>query len=152
MFEFLKRKQKFFTEEETRLIAEAIRNAEQCTSGEIRVYIERHCRYMDAIDRAKELFAILGMEKTSQRNGVLVYIAIKDHQLAVYGDAGIHEKVGTEFWDKIVREMIRDFNRDNYAEGIAHCVHTIGQSLSSCFPYSRDIDKNELSDEITFGD
>jgi uncharacterized membrane protein len=152
VFGFLKRKQKFFNEEETKRIAEAIRDAELCTSGEIRVYVEGHCRFMDAIDRAKELFDKLGMEKTAQRNAVLVYIAIKDHQLAVYGDAGIHEKVGTEFWNKIVKEMIRDFNREDYTAGIVHCVHTIGQALGSCFPFNRGTDRNELPDEITFGD
>ena len=151
MFDLFKRKRSFFSEEEKQTISEAIRNAEQCTSGEIRVYVESKCPFMDAIDRAKELFVKLEMEKTGQRNGVLVYIAMVDHQLAVYGDAGIHEKVGSEFWNKLVADMIRDFNRDNYAEGIAHSVQTIGQALGSCFPYDRATDKNELSDDITFG-
>lgn len=151
MFDFLKRKRRFFSEEEKQLIIQSIRNAEQCTSGEIRVYVESRCPFMDAIDRAKELFDKLKMDQTASRNGVLVYIAIDDHQLAVYGDAGIHEKVGTPFWNKIVFEMIRDFNRENYAEGIAHCVHSIGEALGSCFPYDRSTDKNELSDDITFG-
>ena len=151
MFDFLKRKRQFFSKEEQEQISQAIRNAEQCTSGEIRVFIESRCSFMDAIDRAKELFQKLGMEKTAQRNAVLVYIAVDDHQLAVYGDAGIHEKVGTEFWNKIVAGLLKDFNRENYAEGIAHCVNQIGSALGSCFPYDRATDKNELSDDITFG-
>jgi uncharacterized membrane protein len=151
VFGFLKRKRRFFSEEEKLLVSNAIRQAEQCTSGEIRVYIESKCSFMDAIDRAKELFTSMGMENTAQRNGVLVYIAIDDHQLAVYGDAGIHEKVGTIFWNKLVSDMIRDFNKENYAEGIAHCIQQIGTALGSCFPYDRATDKNELSDDITFG-
>jgi uncharacterized membrane protein len=150
MFSLFKRKNKFFDAEEQQLIVSAIQNAERSTSGEVRVYVESRCSYMDALDRAMELFAELGMHATEERNGVLVYVAIKDHQLAVLGDEGIHHKVGNEYWNRELQNMIRDFNRDDYAKGIAGCVEDIGQALQKFFPYT-DKDKNELSDEITFG-
>lgn len=150
MFSLFKRKNKFFSDEEQRLIVSAIRNAERCTSGEVRVYVESRCKYMDALDRAIELFAQMGMQATDERNGVLVYVAIKDHQLAVFGDEGIHRKVGNEYWNRELMKMIRDFNREDYARGIAGCVEDIGQALQQFFPYT-DTDKNELSDDIEFG-
>ena len=150
MFSLFKRKPAFFTGEEQRLISNAIREAERATSGEVRVYVESRCSYMDAIDRAIEIFGKMGMHATAERNGVLVYVAIKDHQLAILGDEGIHKKVGNEYWRNEVEKMIRDFNRDNYAEGIAGCVKDIGQALQHHFPYT-DKDRNELSDEIEFG-
>ena len=150
MFSLFKRKKKFFSPEEQRLIVSAIQNAERCTSGEVRVYIESRCSYMDALDRAVELFTQMGMQATEERNAVLVYVAVKDHQLAVFGDEGIHRKVGTEYWNEEVRKMIGDFNRDDYAKGIAGCVEDIGQALQQLFPYT-DKDRNELSDDIQFG-
>lgn len=150
MFSLFKRNKKFFSPEEEQLIVSAIQNAERSTSGEVRVYVESRCSYMDALDRAFELFTELGMHATEERNGVLVYVAIKDHQLAVLGDEGIHRKVGNEYWNTEVMKMIRDFHRDNYAIGIAGCVEDIGKALQQFFPYT-DKDKNELSDEITFG-
>jgi uncharacterized membrane protein len=150
MFSFLKRKKKFFSAEEQELIVSAIRNAERSTSGEVRVFVESRCSYVDALDRAIEIFAQMGMQATEARNGVLVYVAIKDHQLAVFGDEGIHRKVGSDYWNTEVIKMIRDFNRDNYAVGIAGCVEDIGQALQQFFPYT-DKDKNELSDDIQFG-
>jgi uncharacterized membrane protein len=150
MLSFFKRKPRFFNEEEQRLIGNAIREAERCTSGEVRVFVESKCKYMDAIDRAVEIFGQMGMHATEARNGVLVYVAIRDHQLAVFGDEGIHKKVGQEYWNKEVQQMIRDFNRDDYAKGIAGCVEDIGQALQTHFP-NTDKDKNELSDEIEFG-
>jgi uncharacterized membrane protein len=150
MFSLFKRKQKFFDQEEQALIAKAIHEAERCTSGEIRVYVESRCSYMDALDRAVELFGQMGMQSTKERNAVLVYVAVKDHQLAVFGDEGIHQKVGSEYWQQEVGKMIRDFNRDDYAKGIAGCVEDIGQALQHFFPYT-DQDKNELSDDLEFG-
>lgn len=145
------RKKQFFSEEENHLIVKAIRHAEQRTSGEVRVYVESRCRFMNALDRAAEIFLGLKMEKTDYRNATLVYVAIKDRQVAVFGDEGIHQKVGTEYWDKVVKEMLASFNSDNYAKAIADAVIQIGEALQSHFPYDKEADKNELPDEIVFG-
>lgn len=138
-------------EEENRLIVKAIRQAEKRTSGEVRVYVESRCRFMDAIDRAAELFFTLQMEKTDDRNAVLVYVALKDQQLAVFADEGIYTKTGPDYWNNVVKEMLRTFNKQDYATGIAECVIQIGEALTSHFPYDRDTDKNELPDQIVFG-
>ncbi|OSZ77276.1 hypothetical protein CAP36_12750 [Chitinophagaceae bacterium IBVUCB2] len=140
-----------FNEEDTRLIVKAVRHAEQRTSGEVRVFVESRCSWLDAIDRAAEIFFTLKMEKTEQRNAVLVYVALKDHQLAVFGDEGIHNKVGAEYWVKVVGEMLSTFNKENYAKGIAECVIQIGDALTKHFPFDKDTDKNELPDNIVFG-
>lgn len=150
MFSLFRRKKKFFSGEEQQLIVDAIRQAERSTSGEIRVYVESRCSYMDALDRAVEIFAEMGMQATKERNGVVLYVAIKDRQLAVFGDEGIHHKVGTDYWNDEVNKMIRAFNRENFAEGIAKCISDIGNALQHFFPYT-DKDENELSDEIQFG-
>lgn len=150
MFPFSKKKA-FFSPEENELIVNAIRNAERQTSGEIRVFIESRCRFMDPMDRALEIFASLKMENTQYRNAVLLYIALKDRQLAVFGDKGIHEKVGKEFWNLEVNKILSHFNQEDYAGGISNCVNEIGESLKEHFPYNQQDDKNELPDEIIFG-
>jgi uncharacterized membrane protein len=150
MFSFFKKKD-FFTAEEQQLIIEAVRNAERRTSGEVRVFVESKCSYMDAIDRAAELFFQLEMQKTDDRNAVLVYVAMKDRQLAVFGDAGIHNKVGNEYWNNEVKKMITNFNRENYATGISEVVKDIGEALTQNFPFNNVTDKNELPDDIVFG-
>ena len=150
MFSIFKKKD-FFSPEEKQQIADAIRHAEQMTSGEVRVFVESKCRYMDAIDRAAELFFKLQMQNTTDRNAVLIYIAMKDHQLAVFGDEGIHKKVGNEYWSAEVKQMIANFNKNNYTEGITEVVKDIGEALTKHFPYNRETDKNELPDDIVFG-
>ena len=150
MWPFSKKKE-FFSKEENEMIVKSILDAEKQTSGEVRVFVESKCRFMDALDRAVEIFAELKMQNTAQRNAVLVYVAIKDRQLAVYGDAGIHQKTGDEYWKAAVSNMLSHFNKENYADGIANCVTMIGKALQQHFPYDKDLDKNELPDEIIFG-
>lgn len=71
MFSILQKKpQQYFTEAQQQDIVAAIQAAEKNTSGEIRLFIESNCRFVDPIDRAKELFDGLEMEK---HNYVMVY-------------------------------------------------------------------------------
>ncbi|MBI1343804.1 MAG: TPM domain-containing protein [Terrimonas sp.] len=148
---FWRKKVNFFTEQERQSIVDAIKDAERMTSGEVRVFVESRCRYVNAVDRAAEIFFRLEMDETDDRNGVLVYIATKDHQLAVFGDEGIHKKVGNAYWQEEVKKMTRNFNTKNYAAGIRQCILDIGEALHTHFPYDHDTDKNELPDDIVFG-
>jgi len=147
---FLTRKPLFDEKQQQQIVA-AIQAAEHRTSGEIRVYVESRCRYVNPIHRAAEIFAGLNMEKTAARNGVLVYVALKDRQVALFGDEGINRKVGSAFWNEQVRNILSHFNRADYAGGIARVVTEIGLALQKHFPYDEGTDKNELPDDIVFG-
>ena len=150
LFPIFKMKE-FFSAKDKEQIVEAIRMAEKETSGEIRIYVESKNAYVDAIDRAAEVFFKLKMQKTEHRNAVLLYVAMKDQQLALYADEGIYQKAGTEYWDAAVKKMLAQFTKDNISNGIEQCIAQIGQTLKEKFPYNPTEDKNELPDEIVFG-
>ena len=150
IFPFFKKKE-FFSAEDQEQIVEAIRLAEKETSGEIRIFVESKNAFMDPIDRAAEIFFKLKMQETEHRNAVLLYIAVKHQQLALFADEGIYQKVGAEYWNNAVKNMISQFTRDNLSNGIEQCVQQIGQTLKEKFPYSPTDDRNELPDEIVFG-
>lgn len=145
------KKKEFFTLEEQQQIVHAIQQAEHRTSGEIRLFVESKCRFVDAIDRAGEVFAGLKMYETELRNGTLIYVAVKDKQAAVFGDEGIHQKVGEEYWKKVVSKMLAHFREEKLVSGICSAIHDLGEALTTHFPYDADTDKNELPDEIVFG-
>ncbi|MBR2648053.1 MAG: TPM domain-containing protein [Sediminibacterium sp.] len=148
---FSKKKFSYFSAEQQAAIVAAIKEAEHRTSGEIRIYVEGRCYLVNPVHRAMEIFAELQMDKTEERNAVLVYIAMKDRQLAIYGDAGIHDKVGTAFWNNEVQSMLAHFNKKDYVQGIVKIIHDIGEALVTHFPYNANTDKNELPDDIVFG-
>ena len=147
---FAKRKE-FFSRDEQERIVNAIRLAEQQTSGEIRVYTESRCWFVDPLDRAAEVFWGLKMDMTKDRNGVLVYIAMKDRQFAILADQGIHEKVGQAFWNEEVSVMKKHFVNALPADAIEAVIADVGQALRTHFPYDRSTDKNELPDDLVFG-
>jgi len=145
------KKPSFFTPKEQEGIVQAIQEAEKRTSGEVRVFIESRCKFVNPLDRAIEIFYGLKMDKTVEKNAVIVYLATKDHQLAIYADEGIHVKTGENFWKDEVKIMLTHFNRDDYAAGLIKVIDHIGQALHQHFPYAHNTDKNELPDDIIFG-
>lgn len=138
-----------FTEEEKKQIVDAIKEAERNTSGEIQVHLENHCKE-DVMDHAAYIFKTLKMHKTELRNGVLFYMAIKDHKFAILGDAGINNKVPENFWDDIKEHMLSHFKNGDLTAGLSEGIKMAGEQLASHFPYQKD-DENELPDEISFG-
>lgn len=129
----------------------AIQKAERRTSGEVRLFVESKCRFVDPMDRAKEIFLQLEMDRTAERNATLVYVAVTDRQAAILGDAGIHQKVGQAYWETEVRKMMQYFRQHELANGLCSIINDIGEALHQHFPYDADVDKNELPDEIIFG-
>lgn len=150
LFPFFKDKS-FLSVDDNQRIVEAIRNAEQRTSGEIRIYIESNCRFVEPLDRAAEIFWSLKMDHTAYRNSVLLYVAVKDHQFAIFADQGIHEKLGNDFWKREVDAMSIHFRENHYLEAILLVIHDIGHALHQHFPFDPNADKNELPDDIVFG-
>ena len=97
-------------------------------------------------DKKIKLPIIQGQESTGANS-----IAVKDKKIAIYGDQGIFEKLGLEFWYAQVQEMIGHFKAMNYVLGISTVIKEIGDTLSFHFPYNRDTEENELPDEIMIG-
>lgn len=142
----------FLSENEQNIIIGAIKQAEKDTSGEIRLFIESHCETADPLERAHQIFFNLQMEKTALRNGVLVYLALKDKKFCLFGDEGIYQKTGgAEYWEQEVNVALNYFRQGKLAEGLKRVILDIGISLATHFPYDPLTDKNELPDEIVFG-
>ena len=140
---------KFLTKEQQLAIVQAIADAEKATSGEIRVHLDSSCDG-DVLDNAVYIFKKLKMHKTALRNGVLIYLAVDDRKYAILGDVGINTKVPDGFWDQIKETMAENFAKGDFATGLTQGIQKVGDKLKMYFPIMAN-DKNELSNEISFG-
>ena len=127
-------------------IVDAIQEAEKKTSGEIRVFISRK-PIEDPVAAGQSHFVALGMEKTRDRNGVLIFVAPQTHKFAVIGDAGVHAKCGETFWTDLAREMSGHFRQSHFTTGLVHGVRKAGELLARHFP-RRPEDTNQLPDQV----
>ena len=128
-------------------IVAAITAAEANTSGEIRVFVHRGELKTEALEYAQKKFAKLGMQKTKERNGVLIFIAPRAQKFAVVGDEGVHAKCGDVFWQQLVDTMRGHFQSENFTDALLHAIRETGNLLAAHFP-RQSSDANELSDQI----
>jgi uncharacterized membrane protein len=140
----------FFSKDELHRIGEAIASVEENTSAEIRVRIERNCDG-DALVRARALINELGMTKTKERTGVLIYIALEDHRFAIFGDEGIHKVVGDEGWIVLSKQLGESFQKGQFCEGLIDIICKIGEMLAKPFPPAAE-NIDELTNEPSFGE
>jgi len=114
-------------------IVAAIREAEQKTSGEIRVSISpKHID--DPVAAAQAEFLRLGMNRSPERNNVLIFVAPRAHKFAVIGDEAVHVKCGDEFWRQLADAMAGFFRKSEFTPGILHGVRRAGELLAEHFP------------------
>jgi len=139
----------FLSDEDLASVARAVAQAEAGTSAEVRVHLDHACEE-EPLRRAIRIFERLGMHRTAARNGVLVYISVSDHKLAVIGDAGIHERVGATYWQELVDAVRERMRQQRSREGLIHAIGELGGTLGRHFPRRPD-DTNELSDEVSLG-
>lgn len=140
----------FISKDGKQQIVDAIGEAELNTSGEIRVHIES-LSGKNPVERAIYVFNYLKMYETKDRNGVLIYVAVKSRTFAIIGDVGINNAVPDNFWDSIKTKMGEYFAKGEYVDGLCFGIKEAGVSLKQYFPYQSD-DVNEQPDEISFGD
>ncbi len=130
-------------------ILAAIQHAESGTTGEIRVHLSRSFWERDVYRHAEKIFFRYGMDKTKLRNAVLLYVNLRRHQFAVYGDEGIHQCVGQSFWEKLARDLRQGLQSTFSEAAIAQAVLTIGEALRVHFPASPGAENpDELSNDV----
>lgn len=144
---------RLFSKEDEAAIIAAIKEVEAETTGEIRVYAEDFCDLIDPVERAYEVFEFLGMEKTEDRNGVLIYLAEKTRLFAIFGDEQIYQKAGGHpFWKKEKDIFGAELKKGDYRNAVLHIIYDIGKALKEHFPLQPgQVRNNELPDEIEYG-
>lgn len=130
---------KFLPEDDLHAIAGFIGKQEQTTSGQIRVSIRqrrgRNERGLSVEELARKEFHSLGMTKTAERTGVLIFLLLEDRKFHILADDGIHKMVEEGTWQRIADEMARHFSEKKFREGILHGVRSVASELSKHFPH-----------------
>ncbi|WP_285724677.1 TPM domain-containing protein [Geothrix rubra] len=134
--------------DQVRVVA-AIQEAERVTSGEIRVSVASFF-WGDVEKTAGKAFRRLGMARTADRNGVLIFLVPSRRRFAVLGDSGIHEKVGQAFWEDVSACLSSHFRKGAFTEGLVEGIRMVGERLATHFPSAGAADRNELPEDVDF--
>jgi uncharacterized membrane protein len=128
-------------------LEEAIRRAEGSTTGQVRVVVLPRVR--GNLAKVGELTAErLRMRATPDRNGTLILVVPGRREFHVWGDVGIHEKVGDEFWKQVAGQISEQFRRGDFTAGLLSGIDEIGRQLTAHFPAQPGSAINSLPDSV----
>lgn len=132
-------------------IAAAVDAAESRTSGEIHAHIVHNLMLLEKPrERALRTFRRLRMDRTRERNGVLLFVVMKKRCFEIVADVGIDAKVEAQTWDDIAEIIAERIDHDGFAEGIAAGIRSVGDLLAEHFPRTED-DVDELPNRPSRG-
>lgn len=138
----------YLTDREMASLVEAIKTAEDLSTGEIRIHIDSTTVENNA-EVALKVFNKLNMHLTEERNGVLFHVNFEQKYLTILGDIGIHAKVKQVFWDTVHDEITALFAQGKFYQGLYEAIEKTGRELRIYFPINGK-NPNELPNEISF--
>ncbi len=141
----------FISDDEMLRISNRIKEVEKTTAGEICVAVKENLHFLQRNKPihalAEKEFVRLGVDKTRDKTGILIFVLLPRRQFYIMADTGINEKVPENTWDAIKDEMQTMFLTGEFSKGIIHGVQRVGNILSEHFPVKQD-DMDEISNEI----
>lgn len=141
----------FFDDDDLLRISKKIKEMEKNTAGEICVRIKEKRSFFQKKKTLRQLaeeeFVRLGITKTRDDTGILIFLVLEDRQFYILADKGINEKVPPNTWDSIKDNMQEKFIQGEFCKGILLGVEEVGKKLSAHFPIKPD-DTNELSNRV----
>jgi uncharacterized membrane protein len=142
---------KFLSNQDLYELKDVITKIETQTSGELRMCLKLKRQYNEKKLSTKKIavkeFMKLGMHKTKDKTGVLVFVLFEEKVFEIIADEGINSKINQDKWEIITFQMKTEFSNKNYKTGLLKCLDEIGKVLIEEFPIKPG-DKNELPDDI----
>jgi uncharacterized membrane protein len=128
-------------------IEQAISRSETEHSGELRFAVEPALDPgalfggQSARERALEVFSLLRLWDTDERNGVLIYLLLADRDIEIVADRGV--KATAEEWEAICRAMEAALTRGDCGAAVVGGIEAASRLLARHFP-RRAGDRDEL--------
>lgn len=141
---------KYFSEDELKDIQSAADAVERETVGEIVLSFRNKKSLLEKLYSNHELamkdFDKLGVYKTKERTGILVFLIFEEKYFDIIADEGIFAKIPEETWNKMEEKLKEEFRNKNYSAGILALINEMGEVLSQEFPTRAGADNDDEID------
>lgn len=97
--------------------------------------------------KAYETFNILGLQKTTNHQAVMIYVSVHERYVQILTDSAVSSKIDNGVWQTTIdRFTIKVKNRE-FEKGFTEAIEEIGEILIEKFPIQEN-DKNELPNHL----
>lgn len=97
--------------------------------------------------RARLEFYENRVHDTKDKDGVLIFVSILEHQVIVLADEAVAQKLPPETWDRVVDEVVRGLKQKDLALGFKNGIAACADLLAGAFPVKSN-SGNELCNKV----
>lgn len=114
-----------------------------------RLAVPRKQQHEEVARRAREVFFDQRVHHTAGRTGLLIYVSLLEHEVAVLADQEIlgHPALGTPLVERTRDLLVDRLKTGNVAEALASTIREIAPALAAALPVRPD-DRNEHPDAL----
>jgi putative membrane protein len=109
--------------------------------------VPRRLQAERAEEFAREQFHALGLHRTTQRTGVMIFVSLAEHHAELLADSGIAAQVPETAWRDIVAALVTAIRHDRLADGLVEAVQGCGALLARHFPCEAE-PRNQIPDRF----
>lgn len=142
---------KILTKDELNQLSRQISGIEEKTKAELRVVV-RHRRHwserkMTSRQIAEREFRALGMAKTKEGTGILVFILVGERQFELLADHGIINVLPEKYWEDLAGKLSEHFSKQRFFHGLTTSLAEVGEVLEERLP-AKGPNTDEFPNEI----
>lgn len=115
-------------------LQQALAESHVDTTGEIRVHLSSRWGERHPLRRARRLFLRSELQRTAQRNAVLLYFNRRSRKFALIWDEGLETKTGAGYWRELAALLEEDLRCTHFENALSIAVRTLGITLKKHFP------------------
>jgi putative membrane protein len=109
--------------------------------------VPRRAKHERAHSEAMRQFFAQGLDKTTQRTGVLIFASTAERYAEIIADAGINEKVTPQVWNEAILELTAAIKAGRPADGFVAAIERCGAVLGAHFPPGA-LQRDQLPDKL----
>lgn len=96
---------------------------------------------------AREQFMTLGLRRTPNRTGVLLFVSVAEQYVEIIADDGVQQIVSEELWQRIADDYLSKVRSGRVAEGMVLAIEQCMELMATHFPPGEH-EKNLLPDHL----
>lgn len=123
-------------------LTEILREATDGCTGQLHVYFSKRRFEEDPFSSATEVFSELGLQRTQDRNSVLIYMNMQKKQFAIVTDIGLQQKTLPDYWKELSKKFQASLCSIPTDIALEEVVKDIGQVMKKNFPV---LEEGEIS-------
>jgi putative membrane protein len=113
-----------------------------------RLFLSRARRQAEALQYAQAMFLDAGLQRTPRRDGILLLVALFEHEVVVLADRGVRDRVGPAGLDAVVAAVTATLKRGQVKEALLDGLARLEETLAASGFRTQPGEPNEVAEAL----